>query len=70
MRSLRRSAAICRRMYKCFVVEWELSDTMARATWGAMESLEGTVADLGLVPPPWKHASVELDVMLGCLRRA
>ena len=50
-------------------VERELSNTVARATWEAMESLEGAVADLSAVPAPRKHTPAEMDVTLGRLRR-
>ena len=48
--------------------ERDLSDTVARATWGAMEVLEGAVADLGAMPPPRVHTLEEMDVTLGRLR--
>lgn len=50
--------------------ERELSDTVAKATLEAMESLEGVVADLGAMPLAWKHAPAELDITLGRLCRA
>ena len=48
--------------------ERDISNTMAQATWGAMEVLEGAVGDLGAVPPPRTHTLEEMDVTLGRLR--
>lgn len=45
-------------------VERQLLATVSQVTWEAMESLEGTVTELGAVPPPRKHTLVELDVTL------
>lgn len=50
--------------------ERELLNTVALATWDAIEALEGTVADLGAVRPPRRHNLVEMDITLERLRRA
>lgn len=34
-----------------------------------METLEGTVANLGAMPPPWTHNLAEMDVTLERLQR-
>lgn len=49
--------------------ERELLHSMALVTWDAMESLEGTVADLGVVLPPRKHNPKDMDITLGRLCR-
>lgn len=47
--------------------EWDLSNTVACTTWNAMVVLEGTVAELGAVPPR-NHKLAQMDVTLARLQ--
>lgn len=51
-------------------MEREMSNSVALATWEAMEVVKGVVAELGVLPPPRHHSSTEMDIILGRLRRA